>query len=161
MGIPFLTTERLLLELESTEAELARIDAMPEEDRAQVSPVWLARLRATPVPSAWTHGISLLERTTGAVIGVCGFKGPPDGDGVVEIAYGLEAAHRGRGYAREAARALTEYALATSGVQRIRAHTLRDNTPSARVLEACGFTYIGEVIDPEDGLVSRWELRGR
>jgi RimJ/RimL family protein N-acetyltransferase len=161
MAVPFLETERLLLELESTEAELARIEAMPAEDRAQVSASWLARLRATLVPSPWTHGISVVERTTGVVVGGCGFKGPPDAEGMVEIAYGLDTAYRGRGYAREAARALSEYALATSGVRCVRAHTLHDNAPSARVLEACGFTCIGDVIDPEDGLVRRWELRGQ
>jgi hypothetical protein len=26
------------------------------------------------------------------------------------------------------------------------------------VLTKCGFTLIGDVIDPEDGLVRRWEL---
>jgi RimJ/RimL family protein N-acetyltransferase len=28
---------------------------------------------------------------------------------------------------------------------------------SARVLAKCGFRRVGEVIDPEDGLVWRWE----
>ncbi len=39
-------TERLELALESTEALLARIEAMSPADRAEVSPVWLAQLRA-------------------------------------------------------------------------------------------------------------------
>jgi len=28
-----------------------------------------------------------------------------------------------------------------------------------RVLEKLGFTSVGEVVDPEDGLVVRWELQ--
>jgi len=41
----------------------------------------------------------------------------------------------------------------------VRAHTKADNAASARVLAKCGFLRTGEVIDPEDGLVSRWERR--
>jgi hypothetical protein len=37
----------------------------------------------------------------------------------------------------------------------VRAHTKYPN--SERVLTKCGFERIGEVIDPEDGLVCRWE----
>jgi RimJ/RimL family protein N-acetyltransferase len=156
---PFLQTERLALVLESTEAVLARIAAMPPADQAEVSPEWLAQLRASPAPSPWTHGFALVERATGAVVGGCAFKGPPDADGAVEIAYGLAPAYRGRGYAREAARALSEFALGAGGARCVRAHTRPDNAASARVLEACGFAPVGEVLDPEDGLVHRWELR--
>ena len=160
MSTPFLQTERLTLDLESTEIVLARIAAMPPADRAEVSPVWLAQLRAAPEPSVWTHGVALVERTTGAPVGSCMFKGPPDGDGVVEIAYGLAPEYQGRGYAREAARAMSDYALGRGGVRCVRAHTRPDNAASAGVLRACGFTCLGEVIDPEDGLVLRWERWG-
>ena len=131
---------------------------MPEADRAEVSPEWLARLRAS-APTPWTHGFALVERETGAVVGSCGFKGAPDAEGVVEIAYGLAPAYRGRGYAREAARALTKYALGAGGAACVRGHTKSDNAASARVLESCGFTYLRDVHDPEDGVVQRWELR--
>ena len=42
-----------------------------------------------------------------------------------------------------------------------RAHTLPTPNASTRVLAKCCFQYIGEVIDPEDGLVWRWERAGR
>ncbi len=35
-----------------------------------------------------------------------------------------------------------------------------DGVASGRVLIKCGFRRIGEVIDPEDGLVWRWEKEG-
>ena len=159
MSTPFLQTERLALDLESTEAVLARIAAMAPADRAEVSPAWLAQLRASPAPGPWTHGFAVVERATGAVVGNGGFKGPPDADGVVEIAYGLAPAHRGRGYAREAVRALSDYALGAGGACRVRAHTRPDNAASARVLVVCGFTCLGQVLDPEDGPVLRWERR--
>jgi RimJ/RimL family protein N-acetyltransferase len=41
----------------------------------------------------------------------------------------------------------------------IRAHTLPEMNASCRVLEKAGFKRLGEVIDPEDGLVWRWERR--
>ena len=157
MSDPFLLTERLALELESTEAVLARIAAMPAADQAEVSSAWLAQLRAAPVPTLWTHGVALVERATGVLVGSAGFRGPPDTDGVVELAYGLAPAYQGRGYAREAARALTTYALGPGGVRCVRAHTRTNDGASARVLTACGFTPVGEVHDPEDGLVHRWE----
>jgi len=160
MSPPFLSSERLALELESTETVLARIAAMPPADQAEVSPHWLARLRASPKPSPWTHGFAIVERATGTVVGSCGFKGPPDADGVVEIAYALAPEHRGRGYAREAACALTDYALGAGGARCVRAHTRTDNAASVRVLVACGFTFLGEVVDPEDGLVQQWERMG-
>ncbi|HMP59849.1 MAG TPA: GNAT family N-acetyltransferase, partial [Gemmatales bacterium] len=87
----------------------------------------------------------------------CAFKGPPDAEGVVELAYGIEPSHRGRGFATEAADALTVFALATGQVRLVRAHTLPTGAASERVLAKCGFRLIGDVVDPEDGLVHRWE----
>jgi len=149
-------TQRLRLALESTESVLARIDALSPEDRAQVSPDWLARMRRSS-PTPWTHGFAIVERASGSSVGSCAFKGPPDEDGMVEIAYGIDVDHRGRGYAKEAAAALVDFAL-RAGVRVVRAHTLAENGASARVLVSCGFASVGEVIDPEDGLVMRWEL---
>jgi RimJ/RimL family protein N-acetyltransferase len=158
MSAVVLHTPRLRLTVETTEATLARIDGMSPEDRAQVSPDWLARLRAS-VPSPWTHGFAMEELATGATVGACAFKGPPDADGAVEIAYGVDPAFQGRGYAKEAAAALVEFALRDERVRVVRAHTLPENGPSQGVLTANGFECLGEVIDPEDGLVWRWELR--
>jgi RimJ/RimL family protein N-acetyltransferase len=149
-------TARLQLILDSTEAVLARFDAMSPADRAEVSPEWIARMRDAS-PSPWTHGFTVMTRAPNVAIGSCGFKGPPDADGVTEIAYGIAPAHQGRGYAKEAAAALIDFALG-AGARVIRAHTRPENGASARVLESCGLTYVGEVIDPEDGLVRRWEL---
>ena len=150
-----LESARLDLVLESTESVLARIEALSPADRAEVSPEWVARMR-NAAPSPWTHGFAIIERASGATVGACAYKGPPDADGVVEIAYGVEPAYRRRGYAKEAAAALVDYAT-QAGVRLVRAHTRPENNASARVLESCGFDCLGEVMDPEDGLVWRWE----
>jgi RimJ/RimL family protein N-acetyltransferase len=150
-------TPRLQLVLDSTEAVLARIEALSPADRAEVSPEWLARMRSSS-PSAWTHGFTVIARATNEAVGSCGFKGPPDADGVAEIAYGIAHAHQGRGYAKESAAALVDFAFG-AGARVIRAHTRPENGASARVLESCGLACVGDVVDPEDGLVWRWELR--
>jgi RimJ/RimL family protein N-acetyltransferase len=131
--------------------------AMAPAERAQLSADWLARLRASTTADPWTHGFSLVHPDSGAVVGMAGFKGPPEADGVVEIAYGVDPAHQGKGYATEAAAALTAYAFDSGKVRVVRAHTLPEPNASTRVLTKCGFRRVGEVIDPEDGLVWRWE----
>jgi RimJ/RimL family protein N-acetyltransferase len=154
-----LPTERLELVLQSTAALLARIEAMPAADRAEVSPDWLARLRAAPAADPWTHGFAIVERGSGAVVGSCGYKGPPDPDGVVEIAYAVEPDQQGRGYATEAAAALVAYAFGSGPVRLVVAHTRPTHGASPRVLTKLGFSRVGDVVDPEDGLVWRWERR--
>lgn len=124
---------------------------------SQVSPQWLASLRATAVPDPWHHGFFIVQCARGEVIGTAGFKGPPDADGVVEIAYGIVPTHQGQGYATEAAGALVRFAAADPRVRLVRAHTLPEANASTHVLRKCGFVHIGEVVDPDDGLVWRWE----
>lgn len=150
-------TVHLRLVLQSTEEVLAQIEAMSPEDQAEVSPAWIAQLRNAPSPNPWTHGFAIVLKASGAIIGSCGYKGPPSSDHVVEIAYGVNADQQGRGYATEAAAALTRYALKNTQVRLVRAHTRPEENASTRVLTKCGFRWVGEVNDPEDGLVWRWE----
>jgi RimJ/RimL family protein N-acetyltransferase len=123
----------------------------------EVSPAWMERLRAATEYDPWTHGFAVVEGDSDTVVGVASFKGPPDGDGVVEIAYGVVPGSEGRGYATEAAAALVDFAQRDARVRVVRAHTLPERNASTRVLTKCGFELRGEVIDPEDGLVWRWE----
>ncbi len=136
------------------------VGAMTPSERAELSADWLARLRTSTSADPWTHGFSLVHRESDTVVGKVGFKGPPGADGVVEIAYGVSPDHQGKGYATEAAEALTAYAFSSGQVRVVRAHTLPESNASGRVLTKCGFRHIGEVIDPEDGLVWRWEKQG-
>ena len=132
------------------------IHALAPEAKAQLSADWLALFEQATVSDPWVHGVIVRHRETGAVVGQGGFKGPPR-DGVVEIAYGTGSEHRGKGYATETAAALVDYAFASAEVRVVIAHTLRDSTASQRVLQKCGFTHVGDEIDPEDGLVWRFE----
>ena len=151
-----LETPNLELVLESLADVRARIAAMPPDVRAQVSDEWLAKLDAADEPDPWQHGFAMFRREDGQRVGECGFTGPPNPEGIVEIAYYVHEAWRSRGYATEAAAALTEHALG-QGVRIVRAHTLAELNASTRVLHRCGFRHLGEVIHPEDGRVWRWE----
>ncbi len=150
-------TKSLKLVLQTIEEARAEIEAMSPADRAHVSADWLARLGALTSPDPWTLGFSLVHRDSETVVGSAGFKGPPTADGVVEISYGVNPDHHGKGYATEAAQALTAYAFSIGKVRVVRAHTRPEPNASTRVLAKCGFRRVGEVIDPEDGLVWRWE----
>jgi ribosomal-protein-alanine N-acetyltransferase len=148
-------TARLTLTPKTPQQALADVEDMPPEQRAQVSPEWLGRVRATG-PDPWTLGFAIADRFTRAPLGTAGFKGPPQ-DGWVEIAYGVVAEHQGNGYATEAAEALVGFAFQHPHVLVVRAHTFAQANASARVLTKCGFRSVGEVNDPEDGNVWRWE----
>jgi [ribosomal protein S5]-alanine N-acetyltransferase len=121
------------------------------------SPEWRAQLRASLVSDPWVHGFAVLHRESGVVIGNAEFRGPPDESGLVEIGYSIVPSYQGRGYATEAAAALLAFAFGSGRVRRVFAHTLPESSASKRVLTKCGFDFIGEVVDPEDGLVWRWE----
>jgi RimJ/RimL family protein N-acetyltransferase len=120
---------------------------------------WFEALRAARSADLWVHGLAIVQRAEGLVIGTVGFKGPPDEAGQVEIAYGLAPEFAGRGYATEAVAATVAYALEREPVRRIIAHTLPTGYASMRVLAKCGFEHTGETVDPDDGLVWRWEHR--
>jgi len=132
------------------------IEGMSPFEKAQLSLAWLAQFEASGASDPWVHGFRLVHRSSGNIVGFCSFKGPP-ADGVVEIAYGIAPDEQGKGYATEAAQALVAFARSFPEVKVIRAHTLADGAASKRVLEKCGFQCVGEVVDPEDGPVLRFE----
>ncbi len=158
MSGPAIETENLTLIVREPAEVLAWIESLSVSDRAEVSADWLTRLRAATSADPYVSGFLMVHRASGATIGNCGYKSPPDPDGVVEIAYGIEPEHQGRGYATEGAQAMVAYAFASGTVRTVRAHTLPERNASTRVLAKCGFENVGEVIDPDDGPVWRWEL---
>lgn len=145
-------TKRLRLRLRSREELLALFEGMPD-----VSPKWLARIRESTTPDPWTYGFGVFERASGSDVGHAGFKDPPDAAGMVEIAYGIHPEYQRRGFATEAVAGLTAFALGDQRVSVVWAHTKPENIASVGVLEKNKFRRIGEVVDPDDGLVLRWE----
>jgi [ribosomal protein S5]-alanine N-acetyltransferase len=122
-----------------------------------VSADWLAALQTASGADPWKYGFAVVDRETETAIGNAGFTGPPDATGAVEIAYGIVPDYQGRGCATEAAEALVRYAQADPRARTIRAHTLPARNASTRVLEKCGFTWMGQLIHETDGRIWRWE----
>jgi len=156
MDAPTLQTKNLELVAKTRAETRAFIDAMPPEYRKEVSSEWLARLDASAHIDPWVHGFAIRHRASGAVIGTAGFTGPPDANGEVEIAYGVDTEHQGKGYATESAEALVLFAYGHESVRLVRAHTLPEANASTHVLAKCGFQKAGEIVDPNDGVVWRW-----
>ena len=119
----------------------------------------MAALCSACADAGWVSGFSIEHVGDNALIGFCGCKGPPDSGRTVEIGYGVAPGYRGRGFASEAVRAMVAHCFATGRIAVVRAHTLPEPNASTRVLQHCGFQKIGEVTDPEDGLIWRWETR--
>jgi RimJ/RimL family protein N-acetyltransferase len=85
-------------------------------------------------------GLLRVALKDGTPIGMCGLirrDSLPD----VDIGFAFLPGFRGRGYAREAARATMDYARDTVGLRRVVAITSLDNTASGRLLEAVGLHF--------------------
>jgi ribosomal-protein-alanine N-acetyltransferase len=77
----------------------------------------------------------------GAGPDLVGFKGSPDGQGEVEIGYGIAPAYQGQGYTTEAVRALIAWAFnAPECASIIAAFVDSTNIASIRILEKVGMT---------------------
>lgn len=117
-----------------------------------------ARVQTAKQSDPWLFGFAVIHKIDNVLIGTGGFPGPPDSDGVAEIAYGIAPSYQGKGLATEVANALIDFASRDSRVRIIRAHTLAETNASTRVLEKCSFKKVGDTIDPENNLsVWRWE----
>lgn len=80
----------------------------------------------------------LIEDKDGGAVGTCGLSNIV-GDSC-EISYMVGAiAARGKGYATEAVKALTDVAFRELGVLRVDARILAHNAASMRVVEKCGY----------------------
>ena len=108
-------------------------------------------------PEGHTWGsLFFVEPRARKLVGFGGFKGPPSSDGVVEIGYAIAPAFRGQGLATDAVAQMVQRAFEDPIVRAVDAHTLGHANPSTRVLEKSGFRKIGEVNDPDDGVVWHW-----
>jgi RimJ/RimL family protein N-acetyltransferase len=129
----------------------------PEFMDAPALEYMLERLADGPAQAGWwLHFIVLSGTPEGrTLIGSAGYKGPPDGDGTVEVGYGIVRDRHRRGYASETVRGLLAHAFARPEVRRVIAETLPELVGSIGVLRKCGFRLIGEGSEPG---VIRFEL---
>ena len=151
-------------------AQLDWLEALAERDAVfeqrfgiTVVPGWVGFPEALPYAvrearegdlGEW--GSHLFFDDDGALVGFGGWKGRPV-DGVAELGYAVSPDRQRRGIATEVVRQLLERARA-AGLQMVCAHTLAEPNASTKVLERCGFSFAGDVTDPDEGTVWRWEL---
>ncbi|TAJ05075.1 MAG: N-acetyltransferase [Planctomycetota bacterium] len=85
------------------------------------------------------HGLLLVERRAdGEPLGICGLI-RRDGLDAPDLGFALRAAHEGRGYALEAARAVLEHAARVLRIARVLAIFAHDNERSRRLLDRLEF----------------------
>ena len=89
------------------------------------------------------HGLLLAETTAGVPVGLCGLL-KRDGFADVDIGFAFLPAHRGLGYAREAAEATLAFAWHTLRVARVAAIVSPANAASIGLLGRLGFAFSRE-----------------
>lgn len=111
----------------------------------------LAQLAADPAAQPWLVR-AVVHRDQRDVVGHVGFHGPPR-RGRVEIGYEIMPGHQRKGYAREAAQALLDWAAASGRVQVCMACIRPDNTASLGLAAQLGFLPAGRRRDAQDGIL--------
>lgn len=115
---------------------LARVADWPHEDTADA----LRPLAEHPEHTG--EGTFLVVRD-GVVVGDCGWFGPPDEDGEVEIGYGVAPSARRQGVGTAAVELLLAW-CAERGARSVRAEVLPGNAASLGLLARLGFADVGE-----------------
>lgn len=104
----------------------------------------------------WLHYV--IFRPERRLVGVAGYKGPPDEDGLIEIGYSILGTFRRRGIATEATLGLADHAFTRADVRCVIAQTFPSFSASRTVLEKAGFGYAGPGAEPD---IIRYELARR
>lgn len=91
------------------------------------------------------------------LVGICGFKGPPDQDGIVEVGYSIIPTQQRRGFGSAAVGMLVERAFRDPRVRTVAAETLPALDASQALLSRCGFQLASRRVEPEIGEVWRFE----
>ncbi len=153
MSLPFMQT-LLAGDIPAAEAEIGA--AIPPDLPEQLDHFLqfrIADLTVDATAQPWLGRAIVQTEPDGSrrVVGTCGFHGPPDDTGRVEIGYRVEATERREGVATEVVRALFDWAATEHGVNRFRAAIAPDNLPSLAVAAKFGFRQVGVQIDDIDG----------
>jgi RimJ/RimL family protein N-acetyltransferase len=147
-----LVTERLLLRRSRpedaevisayrTDPDVSRYQGWDRTDVAGVREAIVEMAGRVPgQPGGWVQ-FTIEELGTGQVVGDVGLN-PLDEQGVIEIGYTLAPEFQGRGYATEAVGALVAYAFDVLDAEVVRAYAAAVNTPSIRLAERVGLTFV-------------------
>lgn len=107
---------------------------------------YMDRVSANKLP--YVLAVELKE--TGELIGDTGVNEVEGNPKEVEIGYVIYNKYRGKGYASELLRAMTDFVVSAFGIHVLYGRVMRGNTASVRVLEKNGYVFIKEEWHAED-----------
>lgn len=126
------------------------------EDAKEAIPALIGFFESLADDLSWGSYFIILHKER-KLIGTCGFKGKPDDENYVEIGYEVHPHFQNIGVGTEAAKALVDFAF-TKKIAGIKAHTLREENNSVRILKKLGFSFGGEIEVSGEGNVWYWLL---
>ena len=129
---------------------------MVHKDDGKAIPALISFFESLGDDLSWGSYFIILQKEH-KLIGSCGFKGNPGFDNYVEIGYEVHPQFQSRGIGTEAAKALIDFAF-TKNIDGIKAHTLREENNSVRILQKLGFTFQGEIEIIGEGPLWYWLL---
>ena len=147
---PVLATERLILRpphpddadayaaLANNLKIAAMMTGMPHPYSRTDADSFIAR---TAEPDGTGCTLAVTDKATGRLLGSCGLSF--DKEKRLRIGYWLGEPFWGKGYATEAAHALVDFAFRNHSLTQLNAWCRLSNPASRRVIEKCGFQFIG------------------
>ena len=111
----------------------------PEEYRGLFG--WLLESYNTPFDGAFKYSFAIRDKTAGTFMGWCGVGTLDFSTPDKELYYLIGRDYWGRGYAAEAAAAMTAYTFKVIGLDRLYAKADPRNTASIKVLGKLGFEF--------------------
>jgi [ribosomal protein S5]-alanine N-acetyltransferase len=128
----------------------------PPEFHGPTIRTWMRKMLADHVRDPGFGGHYILS--DGQPVGTCGFKGPPDADGMVEIGYSVIPSQQQKGHASAAITALLAFAFADPRVQSVTAQTIPSRIASQRTALAAGFILTNRRPDPDHGEILTYTI---
>lgn len=127
-------------------------EGYPDQETLDTIPKIVANIELSDGPTGFESWVIITKKEM-KIIGDVGFKGVPNQSGEVDLGYGIIASERKKGYAFEAAKALSDWALSNSDVKKITAKCLIENIGSAKILEKLNFKIVNK-----DATMLHWIL---
>ena len=94
--------------------------------------------------------LAVESKETGKLIGDTGLNEVEGKSEEVEIGFIICRECRGKGYASELVKTVSEFAFSVFGVNALYGRVMHGNAASQRVLEKCGYTFVREEAGAED-----------
>jgi RimJ/RimL family protein N-acetyltransferase len=135
----------------------APVEFVPPPETADVLDWFRTAIEEDPGIRPWFFRW-VVDHEAGVLVGSVGFAGYPNDECAVLLGYSVYPEFEGRGYASEAARRMTEWALVQPGVNAVKATIFPDHPASQRVAANAGLAFVRE-LETDDGTVGLWERR--